>query len=197
MDQRYIKRLQSDNKTLIIVALNTNDRAHNFVHDLLLRLAMSNTKYLFSYLDLNEDQHFSNYFGLKFQDSPKVVIYNFAKNKYFVDNKNIQEMKTADNKVSEKAFEKNLYDLIDRIEKNSIIMFTGSFFDDLFAKMGFEITEGQVQYIVIGFFVFVVLFLLIAICFFNDKNFEEERIEAETKRAQEEVQKKTTEKKNQ
>lgn len=171
LDSFYIKRLQKEEKTLIMVAISVENSVHTgFVEGVFADLSVKNRIYAFSFIDVDQDAYLVSYFKINIQDLPKIIIYDFKDKKFFVDNAEDKNVYST-----EDAAEKHISNLIKEMENGKLRWSTGNFLEDILLKFGIKLDQTTTAYILGGCFVLIVLILVIVIFFCGEKNEEDER----------------------
>jgi hypothetical protein len=115
---------------------------------------------VFSYLDANEDKHLLQFFNLKSEDFPKLIIYDFSQGKYFIDSYSYLEDKNAMIKLNE---------LINNLEFNNVKWTTGYLIEDIFSNIGINISRNALLVILLTVITIFISFFAICLCNFMEK----------------------------
>jgi hypothetical protein len=161
LDENYLSRIKRDKRILFIAVIFTKEIPHiHFLKTFLHNVAFVNRKYIFSYLDAIEDQNILRFFNLNSQDIPKIVIYDFYKGKYFIDNFSYLNDEDAMTKLN---------NLIGNIENGHMKWTSGYLLEDFLDSMGIKISRNVL--LVIFLFVVTLIFIVLGLvlCNFLDK----------------------------
>jgi len=159
-----MSKLQSENRTVIIGAINSEDKMHlKFLNDVFLvnakKWRMSGI--IFVNLDFEEDKTLLNYFKISEKINPKIIAYNFMNKRFYVDQQDY---------ITENNQKENLNLLLDQISNRSLIWTSGNYFEDILIKLGFEINNTT---LLIAFCVIVGILMLVVILAINCCDTEE------------------------
>lgn len=161
LDDSYLTRIKRDNKILFILAILTKDISHiNFLKTFFHNVAFVNRKYVFSYLDAVEDITFLKYFNLNQKDIPKVVIYDFSKGKYFIDDYSYLNDDDAMSKLNE---------LIRNIETGGIRWTSGYLIEDVLDGMGVKVSRKVLLLVFVFLVAFIFIVTAILLCSFMER----------------------------
>lgn len=171
LDENYLSRVKRDKRILFIAAIFTKEITHiHFLKTFLHNVAFVKRKYVFSFLDANEDQNILRFFNLNSKDIPKIVIYDFSIGKYFIDNFSYLNDEDSMTKLN---------NLIGNIENGNIRWTSGYLLEDFLETMGIKISRNIL--LVIFLFVVTLIFIVLGIvlCNFLDKITEVRKIKKE------------------
>ncbi len=124
---------------------------------------------MFSYLDAKEDFHLLQFFNIKPDDIPKIIIYDFSKGMYFIDKYSYLDDPNA---------LVMLDDLVKRIGSGQIKWTTGYLIEDLLSMCGISVSRTTLTIIFLGIFTLFVIILIFIFCACLEKY---EKIETKTK----------------
>jgi hypothetical protein len=158
VDSSYIKRVQKENKTLIMAAISVkNSIQMNIVESYLTDVSVQNRKYVFSYIDVDSDSYLINYFKVDTSYLPQLIVYNFADRTYHIDIEKAYE--------TEESTRHHLNELVRKLDENTINWTTGNILEDLFAKFGIRLNQSGVIYLIaVLFAVLVISFMAVMFC---------------------------------
>jgi hypothetical protein len=139
----------------LIAAIYRNEISHiNFLNNFFHNIAIKNRKYVFSYIDTKEDFHLLQFFNLRSDNLPKIIIYDFSKGKYFIDNFSHHEDEHNNSMIK-------LNELVQNIEAGNLKWTTGYLIDDILSMMGISISRTSMTIIFIGLFTTIIVILII------------------------------------
>lgn len=168
LENEYLTRIQKDKKILLVAAIYKSKTSHvNFLNNFFHNIAIKNRNYVFTYLDAKQDAHLLQFFNIKNEDIPKIIIYDFAQGKHFIDKYSYLEDANA---------MENLNDLIQKIQLDEIEWTTGYAFEDFLHKIGINISRNNLMIVLIGFVTFGLICFIICTCSIMD-SFKEESIQ--------------------
>ena len=166
VDRYYIKELDDDQELRILVALITfpkNTKINYLIFNKFKKLAFDNRKYLFGYIDYNEERDlFNESFKYQLNDTNEIqlIIRNFRDRSYYIH----KPVFNIDNQTEREIIHeiKNLV-----LNMTNLTFITGSRFQDFINFIGFNNMTTTKQVIVI--------IIMIAICIgvvykFGDEN---------------------------
>jgi hypothetical protein len=172
LDSGYIKRLQKEEKTLIMVAISVKNSVHvGFVENILSEVSIKNRKYVFAFIDIDQDSYLVNYFKINANDLPKVIIYDFKEKVFYVDN----ESNSHTVYENEESSMRHLQNLINLLQNNKLKWSTGNMLEDILAKFGLRLNQATMTYILGGCFALIVVIMIIVIFYCGENNEEDER----------------------
>lgn len=116
---------------------------------------------MFTYLDANEDLHLLQFFKLKSSDIPKIIIYDFARGKYFIDSYSYLEDPNSMTKLNE---------LIERISTDVDIKWTtGYLIEDVLSNLGINLSRSTMIILFMGVVTIFIITLIILSCVLIEK----------------------------
>jgi hypothetical protein len=170
LDFFNIKRLQNDQKTMIMTAINEKNSIHmNLIESLIPRISALHRDLVFTYIDTEKDNHLVAYFGIDTDKLPQTVIYDFKEKLYYVDN--------SEQAKSEESYKNQVETLISKMNKKILSWSTGNWFEDILLKFGIKLDNRAIMWIYGGCFALLLFFIVIVIFFCGDKPDEESQEE--------------------
>ena len=175
LDKYFLKDFESDPRTLItIITFPKNKKINDFISSVYKKLAYENRKYVFAYVDYEEDKNiFDEYFKVELNISSDIqlVIHNFGEKSYYVH----KELFNIDDQSDD-----HIINEIERLVLNitNLGFETGSKFQDFINFIGLNKSDATREIIVI-----IVLICILAglawLCgapedFMDDDEYEDE-----------------------
>lgn len=179
INSHYIKRLQNENKTLFLFAINSADfldkkneggnRANKIENIEIFKneiksFSKKNREYIFSYFDYEGDSYLTNFFKLNKEKLPCLILYDFLNRRYFID---YSDFKSFDQLNESLMYIKN------SLLENKINWAHGNWIQEFLAKLGINVTERGSLIILGCLFIFILIILIVIIFCFGD-NIDEE-----------------------
>jgi hypothetical protein len=165
LDSSNIKRLQNDQKTMIMTAINQKNSIHmNLVESLIPQISAKHRELVFTYIDSEKDSHLVAYFKINTNNLPQTIIYNFQEKFYHVDTSESSEVLK-----SEESYKNHLETLISKMQSNNLAWSTGNWLEDLLLKFGIKFTGRAIMWIYGGCFALIVVFMMIVIFYCGEK----------------------------
>ncbi len=156
LDEGYLARIKRDKKILLFAVVHTKEISHiNFLKTFFHNIAFTNRNHVFSYLDAIEDESFLKFFNLNDKDLPKVVIYDFSRGKYFIDNYSYLNDENAMTKLSA---------LIKSIEDDEIRWTSGYVLEDFLNQIGLNVPRNVMLVVFLFVFIMICFVLIILLC---------------------------------
>jgi hypothetical protein len=132
---------------VIIGAINTIVNDHRlWLNTQFTKIALENREHIFTFIDLNQDAYLFNYFRLG-EDLPRVVVYDFENRRYYTHSNN------------------NVSEILVGLNNGSLVWTTGNWFEDILAKVGIQLNQKTIMFILIGAFILIIGFIIFIVFF--------------------------------
>jgi len=149
-----------------MIAISVKNSLHSgLIENVISEISIKNRKYIFAFIDIDEDAHLVSYFKLNLNDIPKLIIYNFKDSVYYID----EGAQHSVYNTEESAFD-HFSKVIIQIEKDLIVFSTGNIFQDFLAKLGIKLNETIIVYILGGCIMLIIIILVIVIFYCGNEN---------------------------
>ncbi len=153
MNTNYLSRLHREKKILFLIALDKSNPAHVIqLKDIFNNIAVKNRNYVFSYLDLRDDESLLRFFTKN--TGGKIILYNFLMGKHYLLDKLDDDVK----------FSEELDGLIKLLENDEIVWTSGYPLEDFLARLGINISRTNLMIFTLGLFTFIIIFLITCFC---------------------------------
>jgi hypothetical protein len=157
-------KIQREKKILVLALVVARNSHHiNFLKSLFHSHAENKRKYVFSYVDVTEDDNLVKFFGINKElfENPKIVVYNFNQGKYFISEELMCE------NISE--IEKNLNDILNNLDWNQIKWTSGYLIEEILHKFGINVDRNILLVIFLLGFMLVLICVIIGLCYCLEK----------------------------
>jgi hypothetical protein len=160
LDSSYIKKLQKENKTAILAALDLLKNDHRlWLSTIFTTSALKNRKFVYAFIDRNEkrDANLFNYFKIADISQPQLILFDFEQRYHHVHENN------------------NIDELIQRYDNGILDWSTGNWFEDILLKFGIQLSHNFIIYFLIIAFVLLIGLLITLVFCCGDSITDEEK----------------------
>jgi hypothetical protein len=157
-----------EKKIMLMVAISDRNSIHKSIIDSILpQISIKNREYVFTFIDVETDSHLVGYFKININDLPKIVVYDFNEKLFYVDNGPNDSIYSEQQTII-----LNFLKIINEIKNGNLNWSTGSFFEDLFLKIGIKFDQKTILYIFCGCFILLIILIIIIIFACSEKSDE-------------------------
>lgn len=151
---------------MIMTSIQSRNSIHmNIVENILPIISARNRQFVFTYIDIEQDNYLVNYFKINTSQLPNVIVYDFEDRKFYVDNSSIYDEQNP----SEEVIINKVNRIIEDVKSEKVIWSTGNWFEDVLLRFGVKMNQHTMMYILAACFVMIVIIMVVIIFFCGEK----------------------------